>query len=313
MTVRLTVRTAMWRSHVARTVAAYEAAGGEGCVVPVVKGNGYGFGRGPLATIAADIADTVAVGTVHELDGLPVGVAPVVLTPTLQMPPDAPPGTVLTVGAPAHVDTLAGWRGPVIVKLASSMRRHGRGPELIDAARHAGLDVVGVGVHPPLAGTDDDHRAEIDAAITAVDPALDVWISHLGPATLASLPASHRYRVRLGTALWHGDKSFLHLGADVLDVAPVTAGTTAGYRQRAVPADGHLVIVGAGTAHGVVELADGRSPFHHARRRLALLEPPHMHTSMAFVPTGEPLPAIGERVDVQRPLISTAVDTIEWI
>ena len=39
-------------------------------------------------------------------------------------------------------------------------------------------------------------------------------------------------------------------------------------------------MVGAGTAHGVQPLDDGRSPFHFARQRLALLEPPHMHTSM---------------------------------
>ena len=51
---------------------------------------------------------------------------------------------------------------------------------------------------------------------------------------------------------------------------------------------------------GVTLLDGGMSPFHHARRRLALLEAPHMHTSMAFVPTGEPLPDIGRVVDVPR-------------
>ena len=67
----------------------------------------------------------------------------------------------------------------------------------------------------------------------------------------------------------------------MLDVAARAAPAThAGYRQGVVPADGTLVMVGAGTAHGVHPLDDGRSPFHFARRRLALLEPPHMHTSM---------------------------------
>jgi hypothetical protein len=37
-----------------------------------------------------------------------------------------------------------------------------------------------------------------------------------------------------------------------------------------------------------------------------------MHTSMAFVPAGEPCPAVGDRVDVQRPLITTAVDEVVW-
>jgi hypothetical protein len=71
-------------------------------------------------------------------------------------------------------------------------------------------------------------------------------------------------------------------------------------------------MVGAGSAHGVAPLADGRSPFHFARRRLGLHEAPHMHTSMAFVPAGEPCPAVGDRVDVQRPLITTAVDEVVW-
>ena len=122
----------------------------------------------------------------------------------------------------------------------------------------------------------------------------------------------HRFRIRAGTALWHGDKAALHLGADVLDVRPVRAGEHAGYRQGVVPCDGTLVMIGAGTAHGVHPLDDGRSPFHFARRRLALLEPPHMHTSMVVVPAGEPAPEPGDVVDVQRPLIATLVDEVRW-
>ena len=47
--------------------------------------------------------------------------------------------------------------------------------------------------------------------------------------------------------------------------------------------------------------------------RLALHEAPHMHTSMVFVPDGATVPAVGERVDVQRPLTMTTVDAFEWI
>ena len=70
-------------------------------LVPVVKGNGYGFGRAELAEIAAGFADTIAVGTVHELDGLPAGVTPVVLTPSRRPPHDMAP--ILTVGSIDHV------------------------------------------------------------------------------------------------------------------------------------------------------------------------------------------------------------------
>jgi alanine racemase len=305
VTITLTVRTAPWRAHVARVASAVEG------LVPVVKGNGYGFGRVALAEIASEFCDTVAVGTVHELDGLPVELHAVVLTPTLTAPASTDP--VLTVGHRAHLDCLAGWSGRVLVKLESSMHRYGASPELIDLARVRGLDVIGVSLHLPLVGTSAEHADEIRTRIADVDADLPVWLSHLDPQTYASLPATHTDRLRLGTSLWHGDKSALQLRADVLDVRPVRDGQPAGYRQGQVDGDGHLVMIGAGTASGVTALSDGRSPFHFERRRLRLHEAPHMHTSMVFVPDGDPVPTIGDHVDLQRPLTMTTVDAVDWI
>jgi alanine racemase len=305
VTITLTVRTAPWRAHVARVANTVDG------LVPVVKGNGYGFGRVALAEIAAEFCDTVAVGTVHELDGLPGDLHSVVLTPTLAAPETTDP--VLTVGHQTHLEALEGWNGRVLVKLESSMHRYGGGIELIDLARARGLDVIGVSIHLPLVGSPDERVAEIRTTIADVPADLPVWLSHLDPATYASLPASHTYRLRLGTSLWHGDKSMLHLHADVLDVRAIRAGEHAGYHQRPTDDDGHLVMIGAGTASGVTALPDGRSPFHFERRRLRLHEAPHMHTSMAFVPTGDPLPDIGGSIDVQRPLTMTTVDTVDWI
>lgn len=308
MTVRLTVRTAVWRSQIAQRVNTIDG------LVPVVKGNGYGFGRVRLAEFAAEFCDTVAVGTVNEVDGLPRSLTPVVLTPTLTAPPVASGNpAVLTIGRTEHLDAVRGWPGPVIVKLSTSLRRYGGPVSLIDDARAAGLELAGVAVHPPIAGTDAERVDEILAALDGVDPSLPAWVSHLGSDAYRSLPAEREYRLRVGTSLWHGDKSALHLTADVLDVRPVSAGMSAGYHQAAVESDGHLVMIGAGTANGVTPLADGRSPFHFERTRLSLHEGPHMHTSMAFVPAGDPLPAIGDEVDVQRPLHMTMVDEYRWI
>jgi alanine racemase len=311
VTLRLTVDTETWREQVDRV--ARRCPG----LVPVVKGNGYGFGRPALAEIAAELADTVAVGTVHELAGLPGRLTPVVLTPALQPPPESRP--ILTVGSLAHVKALDGWPGRVLVKLASSMQRYGVVRDdlgaLARAARSAGLDIVGFSVHPPVAGTDDEHLDDIAAWLTVLEPDDEVWVSHLSPDGYRALRdrwPERRFRIRQGTALWHGDKAALHLGADVLDVRPVRAGEAAGYRQVAMPVDGRLAMVGAGTAHGVHPHADGRSPFHFERRRLPLLEPPHMHTSMVVVAAGTPSPDVGDYVDVQRPLIDTFVDEVRW-
>jgi alanine racemase len=311
VTLRLTVDTAEWRAQVARVARAFPG------LVPVVKGNGYGFGRGPLGAIAAELGTTIAVGTIHELDLVPAGVTPVVLTPALRPPPDL--AAVVTVGSPRHVHALAGWPGRVLVKLASSVRRFGASRESLGTvtakARAAGLDVVGFSVHPPVAGSDDEHLDDVNAWVELLDGDDEVWVSHLSSAAYRDLRDAwpeRRFRIRVGTALWHGDKAALHLGADVLETRPVGAGDRAGYRQQPVPCDGTIVVVGAGTAHGVRRLEDGRSPFHFARRRLALLEPPHMHTSMVYVPAGEITPEVGDSVDVQWPLIDTLVDEVRW-
>jgi len=197
------------------------------------------------------------------------------------------------------------------------MRRYGSEPDALDGlvarATAAGLSVVGVSLHPPLVGTGAERRNQIVDALSFVPTDLPVWVSHLDLDDFRSLPGTHRYRLRLGTTLWHGDKAALHLSADVIETRAVRAGEHAGYRLGEIRADGHLVMIGAGTANGVGPLPDGRSPFHFDRTRLALHEPPHMHTSMAFVPDGDPCPRQGDRVDVQRALHMTTVDEYEWL
>jgi alanine racemase len=338
LTLRLTVDTAAWRAHHAQLAGAYRTTSP---VVPVVKGNGYGFGRGVLARVAEDLLasrprkrtddpPTIAVGTVHELAGLQSRVRPLVLTPpgpgAAARLRAAARDPLVTVGDRAHVAAIDGWRGAVLVKLASSMRRFGVTARELDdferTVRTAGLDVAGYAIHLPLAGDDAERVAEVERWMAVLDtrhrptstPAA-LWVSHLGPEAHGGLGErwpQWTFPMRIGTALWHGDKSALHLAADVLDVHAVAAGTAAGYHGTRVIADGTLVVVGAGSAHGVTVLEDGRSPFHHQHRRLALLERPHMHTSILFVPTAEPCPGIGDTVDVQRPLTMVAPDEIVW-
>ncbi len=305
MTIRLTVDRTRWWNHATEVAETIDG------LVPVVKGNGYGFGRANLAIAAGRLSEIIAVGTVHELDGLPDGVTVVVLTPTLRAPASTEP--VLTVGSHRHIDALAGWEGRVVIKLESPMHRYGGGIELVAEAQRAGLRTVGVAIHPPLAGTDEERLATIEAQLPGIDPSLDVWLSHLSPGAYESLPTTHRYKLRVGTYLWHGDREAIKLEADVLDTRPVAAGTTAGYRLVPIDRDGTLVMVGAGSAAGVAPLPDGRSPFHFARARLDLVEPPHMHTSMVVVARGQSCPIPGDWVDLQRPLTMTSADELRWI
>ena len=319
MSVRLTVERAAWIEHVHGTAAAY----GHG-LVPVVKGNGYGFGRSALhEAVHSAGARHVCVGTIHELHDVPEPLVPVVLTPTLAAPTSTRP--VLTVGSLAHVDALHGWHGRVMVKVAGSMHRYGIEPalvhELVDACAAAALQVEGFAVHLPLAGDDASRLAEIDTLVAPLPARAPVWVSHLTPDSFHTLQERHPDRpwsVRVGTALWHGVPrgSFLRLTAEVLDVRPIRQGDVAGYRHTPAAATGWLVAVGAGSAAGVAPLDSDdptrRSPFHFAQQRLTLLEAPHMHTSLVVVPEGQPCPAVGDRVDVQRPLTTTFVDEVVW-
>lgn len=325
MGLRLSVRESAWRRNVADVAASMPG------LIPVVKGNGYGFGRGPLMPVAGELGPQIAVGTVYEAADVPTDRTALVLTPHIDsLPVDLAASAVLTVGSIAHVAALRshGWSGAVSIKLQSTMRRYGVVPDelpaLLAALDSTGLTPVTYAIHLPLrcghpdtlAGPRADPVAEIETWLRLLDPRLPLSISHVDGTDLARLRRLHpdwRIHARVGTALWHGDKSALHLTADVLDVHPVTTGETVGYHLTVVPAVGHLALVAAGSAHGVRALDDGRSPFHFARRRLMLLEEPHMHTSLVFVPGGEPCPRVGDRVDVQRPLITTTIDELEWV
>lgn len=317
MTIRLSVNEAKWLSHVQRVAKATPG------LVPVVKGNAYGFRRWNLMPLASQLSKEVAVGTVFEVRDVPLGVTPIVLTPTLVPPPQhVPADTVLTVSHVDHVKVLAehGWRGGVCVKLRSSMMRYGvthtELSALLGAIDDARMSVRGWSVHPPLEGDPASHVRDVTEWLDHLDPAVPIYVSHLENHAYLRMRRDHPgfdFRMRMGTELWHGDKSMMHLTADVVDHHPIEGGGRAGYRLTQVTGPGEIVMVGCGSAHGIGVLPDGRSPFHYQQQRLNLLEPPHMHTSMLFVARGRPRPGVGEWVDVQHPLTRVLVDLLRWV
>ena len=66
MTFSLNVNAAKFRGHLVSVMNSYATSGAE--LVPVIKGNGYGFGRGLLASEASRLgSNRIAIGTVWEL------------------------------------------------------------------------------------------------------------------------------------------------------------------------------------------------------------------------------------------------------
>ena len=299
MTLRLTVNRQAWLGHV-HTHAA--GLGDTQHLVPVVKGNGYGFGRPLLIEQATQFATEIAVGTVFEAHDIPPSHTPIVLTPVGdELPVSLPSNAVLVVGSVQHVNTLVshGWSGRVII---------------VSAVSAAGFEQHGWSVHPPLDGTAANHMQEIAQWLSVVPNNLPMYVSHIDASTLNTLRTAHSQRkivARSGTSLWLGDKSMLTLCADVLDVSRVNGGT-AGYRNTPITGSGSLVVVGCGSSHGVVANAGDLSPFHFAKQRLTMLEPPHMHSTILFVQDGATCPTVNDIVDVQQPLTRVFVDTIAW-
>lgn len=320
MSLRLTVNEHAFRAHVSHVVGSTPG------LIPVVKGNGYGLGRPFLMRLVSELlgsAQAVAVGTVFEAQDIPAPTPVYILTPIgefdqVDIPANAIP-TVATERDPAVLQTK-GWKSPVVVKLASPMQRFGVASHdflaLVQHISAAGLTIHSCALHLPLHQSNEEIIAQLKTWIPLIPTCVTLSLSHVSSTQLAVIRETFpttECEVRLGTTLWHGDKSFFSLHTEVLAVHSIEKGNTAGYHSTAAPTDGHIVVVAAGTAHGVSPLGNGASPFHFQQQRLTLLESPYMHSAMCFVPLGQPCPKVGDAIDVQRPLNSVAPDITLWV
>ncbi len=316
MTLQLSVDSTSWNLHINDIAKSF------GDLIPVVKGNGYGFGRATLMSRAALLAKEIAVGTVFEAHDVPATCTAIVLTPAgVELPQTLPATAILTVGSVQHVANLRlnSWRGPVIVKLRSSMNRYGADAtelaDLKDAIANSGLTQVGWSIHPPLDGNASDHLTEIKNWMLQMSSDLPWFISHIDANSVKQLRqefAKSKIRARSGTTLWLGDKSMTHLTADVTDLRVIKKGETAGYRNVKVKQDGAIAMIGAGTSQGVQLVGSELSPFNFNKKRLELVESSHMHTSMVFIPIDDKSPKVGDNIDVQQPLTRVYPDCITW-
>lgn len=202
-----------WRDHL-RSVHA-ERPG----LVPVVKGNGYGFGLRRLARRAQWLGvDTVAVGTYEELPEVHQRFpgSMVVLSPWRPFSPTPgdlgvdPARVVHTVGRPgdltalterARAGDLGDARPRVLLERLTSMLRHGLArDDLAEAARlvgEGGVRLEGLALHLPLPSprasssrATPGHVEEVDALVreeplaslltAGGERAAQLWVSHLG-------------------------------------------------------------------------------------------------------------------------------------
>ncbi len=289
MSLSLRVDGDRWRAHL---IDVHERHPG---LVPVAKGNGYGFGLGRLARKSQWLGvDTMSVGTYEEIaeverryDG-----SLLVLTPWRPFNPAPDNRRVIhTVGRLEDLAALAeqgadsGAAPRVVLERMTSMRRHGfSAAALREAARllsrRDGARVEGVAMHLPLAqgSSGTSHLSEVERLMTDVVAAgIDrlkhpgsrtVWVSHLTEVELELMAQKYpdfSFRPRIGTALWLGDRDSLAVRATVLDTHPVERGDTYGYRGRSAPRAGTILVVSGGTSHGIGLEAPTGDPTLRAR------------------------------------------------
>ncbi|CAM5396161.1 MULTISPECIES: alanine racemase [Streptomyces] len=340
MALTLYVDTARWREHHHQVREQFPG------IVPVCKGNGYGFGHERLAEEAIRFgADILAVGTTYEAARIKDWFSGdlLVLTPFRrgEEPVPLPDRVVRSVSSVDGVHGLVGAR--VVIEVMSSMKRHGVSEEDLPKL-HAAIEDVrleGFAIHLPLDRTDGTDAVEeviawMDRLRAHRLPLHTMFVSHLKATELARLQQQFpqtRFRARIGTRLWLGDEEATEYRGAVLDVTQVSKGDRFGYRQQKAAGDGYLVVVAGGTSHGVglespkalhgvMPRAKGvaraglatvnrnLSPFVWAGKQRWFAEPPHMQVSILFVPADAPAPQVGDELVAHLRHTTTQYDRV---
>ena len=331
-TLTLHVDAERWRHHIAHYVARHQ-----GDLVPVIKGNGYGFGIPTLAREASSFqAKCVACYGADEAAAIRSQFEGDVLL----LAPDARLDEEWVIHTVSPVSKSFNSHSPkrFVIELLSPVKRHGF--KLSDVASSINEYSIsgqceGLAIHLPL-----DQKSSI---VNWVDAQLNklhefnisqesyrntVWLSHVSAEDLLQLKKKWpgiRWRVRVGTDLWLGARTSLTATSTVIDCHRITSGERVGYRQSA-PGTGWLIVASGGTAQGIgLEVPSGDikaliksvlrifgwnpSPYSWNGRSLPLVEAPHMHNSLLFLKNGNP-PQIGEEIGLNVRFTTTTFDEV---
>jgi hypothetical protein len=326
MPLSLHVNGQKWRSHLSAMVS--EKPG----LVPVIKGNGYGFGVEFLAAESTRLGvSAVAVGLASEVPQVRKAFAGdiIVLSPDHNAN-DLSDSKVLQTISSLDLLRSIDTKTNLIVEILTPINRHGINISELATALSVisdrGLNLRGFALHLPIARIDSSWVTSI---LAKLPEASTVYISHLldGDQVRKQFPKINFYE-RIGTSLWLGAESALEVTATVLENRNIQG--TAGYRQRRVR--GHIIVASGGTAHGIglaaphsdtsllgrikilataLELTFGkiRSPYRLDSKPLTFLEPPHMQCSL-LVCKGSHQPKVGDELKVRVRFTTTTFDQV---
>ena len=326
MPLSLYVDGQKWRSHLSAMVSAKPG------LVPVIKGNGYGFGLAFLGAESSRLGvSAVAVGLASEV--APVRSAfsgeIIVLSPDNASYDFSDSKVIWTISSLENLEAI-GSQSKIIIEILTPLNRHGIKISDLDSAlaivENRGLAVQGFTLHLPIVKIDVNW---IRKTLQKLPTTSTVWISHLYDLEKIQKEFPQLiFRERIGTSLWLGNQSALAAKATVLENREVKG--AAGYRQTR--ANGYVVVASGGTAHGIglaapqgdksllgglkivaraIESALGkdRSPYSWNGKTLNFLEPAHMQCSLLKI-EGQNQPKIGDELNLRVRYTTTTFDQI---
>ena len=328
MPLSLNVDGHKWRSHLDQIMSAKPG------LVPVIKGNGYGFGLELLAAESTRLGvETVAVGLASEVAKVRTTFAGeiVILSPDHVSSGLTDAKIIQTI---SRIDLLQSIDANinVIVELLTPLNRHGIELSEIDRAltiiKDRNLKLRGFTLHLPIAKIDSKW---VSSTLNLLPAGSHIWISHLhGADRVKKEFANLTFHERIGTSLWLGADSALEATATVLENRKIQS--TAGYQQKHIR--GNVIVASGGTAHGIgltapqndysligrvkivaraLEAAFGRmrSPYRHNGKTLNFLESPHMQCSL-LICSGSNQPKPGDELMVRVRYTTTTFDQINF-
>ena len=315
-----------WRSHLGQMLSAKPG------LVPVVKGNGYGFGLELLAAESTLLGvETIAVGLASEVVKVRAAFAGdiVILSPD-QMSIDLTDSKIIHTVSSLKVLQSIDAKINVIVEILTPLNRHGIDlSDLIQALaiiKDRGLVHRGFTLHLPIAKINSKW---VGSTLRNLPDGSSVWISHLHEADRIKREFPKLiFRERIGTSLWLGADAALEATATVLENRKIQG--LAGYQQRRARAN--VIVASGGTAHGIgltapqndysllgrikiivraLELAVGRmrSPYRHNGKTLDFLESPHMQCSL-LICSGSNQPKPSDELKVRVRYTTTTFEQI---
>ncbi|MEY4396707.1 MAG: hypothetical protein RLZZ40_463 [Actinomycetota bacterium] len=272
MTFGMSVNRAEFDRHTTELVGSFRSEAVS--VTPVIKGNGYGFGREVLALESARLkVNRIAVATVFEaeqaLDNFAGSV--LVLEPIRESDPVAMSvwdsllqghvaRLVATIDEPVPASVAKAKGLKVLIKVRTSHGRFGVPQQNVSEFRAAlptTLTVIGYSLHLPLVGL-GNGVAEAKAFVSSLPTSkgtLEISVSHLSPAECAAVAAAAQSPVtidaRIGASLWLGNMDALSTFGTVTAIRDLAAGEPIGYRSIAGDIAARVLVISGGTSHGV--------------------------------------------------------------